>query len=107
MVDSGGGASIVLIYEKGKDRIHSIHMRKANAKCWMANMIKLDSKNATDTFVHTFHEGDTVFIVQRCSNHKGHYILVQETHKGGRRGLIIIPEGWNGGGWRGFVYELR
>uniref|UniRef100_A0A2N9GI04 Bulb-type lectin domain-containing protein n=1 Tax=Fagus sylvatica TaxID=28930 RepID=A0A2N9GI04_FAGSY len=83
------GLELIFKQRGGKDRIHSIHMRKANAKCLMANMIKLDSKNAADTFVHTFHEGDTAFIVQRCSNHKGHYISMQETYKGGRRG----PEG--------------
>jgi hypothetical protein len=48
-----------------------------------------------------------VFIAQRCTNLKGRFVSVQAIHRGGRRGSIIIPEGWNSNGWRGFALELR
>lgn len=82
-VDNEGGASTVRIYEKGKDRIRSIHIGKENAKRLVINMVKLDSKDAMETFVCTIRKGDTVFLVQRCSNRRGRYISMQEIHKGG------------------------
>ena len=59
------------------------------------------SKNPVGTFVRTVREGDIVFIVQRFSNVKGRFILVQEIHRGGQLGSIIIPEGRNESGWCG------
>ncbi|GMY08291.1 pentatricopeptide repeat-containing protein [Fagus crenata] len=73
----------------------------------VANMAELESKHSSGTFVRTVREGDIVFIIQRCSNNKGRYVSIQEVHKGGRRVSIIIPEGKNGRGWRGFGFELR
>jgi hypothetical protein len=39
-------------------------MGKENAKLLITNMIELDSKQATETFIRTIREGDTVFLVQ-------------------------------------------
>lgn len=64
------------------------------------------SKIHNGTFVQSIREGEIVFLMQWCSNTKGNYVLVQEIQRGGRRGSIIIPEGQNGNGWRGFGFEL-
>ncbi|GMY12592.1 pentatricopeptide repeat-containing protein [Fagus crenata] len=82
-------------------------MGQGSAKRLVDNMVELESKLANGTFIRTMRVGDIVFIIQRCSNYKGKYVSVQEIHKGGRRGSIIIPEGKNGCRWQGFGFELR
>ena len=106
-VDHGGGAFIVRLYERGKDTLRSVFMGKASAVTLLAAMEELVSKNNTRNFVRTIREGETVFIIQRCSNKKGRYVMIQAIHRAGRRGQIIIPEGRNCNGWRGFAVELR
>ena len=106
-VDHGRGKPIVRIYKKGRDSVRSIHMGQTSATRLVATMMELESKHSTGTFVRIVREGDIVFIIQRCSNNKGRYVSIQEVHKGGRWGSIIIPEGKNGRGWRGFGFELR
>jgi hypothetical protein len=106
-VDHGGGAFIVRLYERGKDTLRSVFMGKESAITLLAALEELGTLKNTGTFVRTIREGETVFIAQRCSNTKGRYVSLQAIHKGGRRGQIIIPEGRNGGGWRGFALELR
>uniref|UniRef100_A0A2N9FVR5 Reverse transcriptase domain-containing protein n=1 Tax=Fagus sylvatica TaxID=28930 RepID=A0A2N9FVR5_FAGSY len=106
-VDHGGGAFIVRLYERRKDTLRSVFMGKESAITLLAALEELVTLKNTGNFVRTIREGETVFIAQRCSNTKGRYVSLQAIHKGGRRGQIIIPEGRNGDGWRGFALELR
>ncbi len=102
---SGGGSFPMRIFEKGKDSVRSVFMGKMSANRFVKDLEDLYSKTHHGDFVRTTREGDKVFIMQRCSNDKGQYVLVQEIQKGGRRGSIIIPEGRNGSGWQGFHFK--
>jgi hypothetical protein len=42
---------------------------------------------------------------QRCANKHGHFLVVED-YGVGRRGLILVPEGRKGEGWKSFVLEL-
>lgn len=47
------------------------------------------------------------FIIQRCANRFGRYLVVGEYGGGGWHGSIVIPEGWEGKGWFSWVMELH
>ncbi|GMY14512.1 hypothetical protein FCV25MIE_09751 [Fagus crenata] len=105
--DHGGGAHVVRLYERGKDTLRSIFMGMKSAKTLLDALEELVSLKHTGDFVRTIRKGETVFIAQRCNNAKGRFVTIQAIHRGGRRGSIIIPEGRNSNGWRGFALELR
>jgi hypothetical protein len=45
-------------------------------------------------------------MVQRGSNFIGQYLSITEFCRGGRKGMIVIPEGQNGSKWKGFGLEV-
>jgi glutamine phosphoribosylpyrophosphate amidotransferase len=61
-------------------------MGKERAITLLAAMEEQALKNNTGNFVRTIREGETVFIMQRCSNTKDCFVSIQAIHKGGRRG---------------------
>ena len=73
-----GESSKVRIYERGKDSVRSVFMGKESAIRLVADMGELLMKPHVDSFVHTMREGDVVILIQRCSNRKVKYVLIQE-----------------------------
>jgi hypothetical protein len=57
-------------------------------------------------FIRSFREGSKVLIVRRGGNAAGRFLEVAVYGAGSRRGIIFIPEGRDGRGWRSFVLEL-
>jgi hypothetical protein len=82
-------------------------MGKASAIRLVVDMGEFLMKPHVDSFVRTMREGDVVILIQWCYNRKGKYVLIQEIRRGGRRGSIIVLEGKNSNGWRGFGSELK
>ncbi|CAI9776149.1 unnamed protein product [Fraxinus pennsylvanica] len=103
----GGGVHSIRINELGRGFVHSVVMGRGCAIRVAGAIEDLISKPYIESFARTFRVGDAVIFLQRCSNRKGRFISIQEIHRGGRKGAIIIPEGRNGVGWRGFGVELR
>ncbi|CAI9783586.1 unnamed protein product [Fraxinus pennsylvanica] len=103
----GGGVHSIRINELGRGFVHSVVLGRGCAIRVAGAIEDLISKPYIESFARTFRVGDTVIFLQRCSNRKGRFISIQEIHRGGRKGTIIIPEGRNGVGWRGFGVELR
>lgn len=50
-----------------------------------------------------FNEGSHGFLAQRCMNKAGRYVVVTEYGERSRRGVIMIPEGSDGDGWKSLV----
>lgn len=75
---------------------------------WLKSTLKVlvCSPEAKD-FIQSFREGSKAFIVQRGSNRSNQYFEVGVYVVGGRRGLIVIPEGREGWGWSGFAAEQK
>ncbi len=103
----GGGAPRVCINEMGREIVRSVVMGRECAKRMAVAIDDLVSKPYVESFVHSFRVGDIVLLLQRSSNSRGNYISLQEIHRGGRKGSIIILEGRNNGDWCGFGLELR
>lgn len=55
MVDHGGGAFIVKIYERGKDVLRSVFMAKESAHRLAVVLDNLISKHHAENFVRTIH----------------------------------------------------
>lgn len=57
--------------------------------------------------IKSFREGSEILIARRVSNHAGRFLEAAVFGLGGRKGLILIPEGRGGWGWLKFSDELR
>lgn len=68
---------------------------------WVVNLAsKLLSADGDKEFVMKFNEGLRGFLAQRCKNKAVRYVAVAEYGERSRRGVIIIPEGRGGVGWK-------
>ena len=66
----------------------------------------LMSNTCPENFARTFRDGSKVFILQLGFNAHGSFLMISELLHGHRKGLIIVPEGKLGSGWRGFGFHL-
>jgi hypothetical protein len=75
---------------------------------WLASTLEVLLGVLEDQdFVKSFREGSKVLIARRSGNKVGHFLEASVFRMGGRRGLILIPEGRGGWGWHKFSDELR
>ncbi len=75
---------------------------------WLKTTVEALIRNTEVTeFIKSSRDGNNAFIAQKCSNRSDQYLEVMEYAMGGCRGLIVIPEGREGRGWRSFPAELR
>ena len=97
------------IYERNKDSLRLIFMSKESAKRQtFANLCRGSHVNtAPENFARTFRDGNKVFILQLGFNAHGSFLMISYLVHGRRKGLIIVPEGELGSGWRGFGFHLR
>ncbi|XP_040993517.1 uncharacterized protein LOC121240106 [Juglans microcarpa x Juglans regia] len=51
--------------------------------------------------------GNGVLIIQHHTNARGRFLQLLEFQNGRRKGLLVIPEGANGIGWKGFLQSIR
>jgi hypothetical protein len=58
-------------------------------------------------FWRTSRAGFPALLAQQCSNKHGRFLVVEELGGGRRRGLILVPEGKNGEGWKTFASDLH
>jgi hypothetical protein len=71
---------------------------------WLLSMVEEVLQNPdSEDFVKYFREGSKVTIVRRGGNSFGQFLVVTVFNVGGRRGMIVFPEGRDGRGW-GRVY---
>jgi hypothetical protein len=80
----------------------------ASAPCaaWLMDSVEAASQVKED-ISKSYREGDKVLMVHGGSNKAGRYLEVSVYVEGGRKGVIWIPEGRFGRGWRRFAGELR
>ena len=102
----GGTFYMVRIFERNKDSLRSVFMGKESAKRLLTFVEDLMS-NTPQNFARTFRDGNKVFILQLGFNVHRSFLMISELVHGRRKGLIIVPEGKLGSGWRGFGFHLR
>ena len=82
-------------------------MGKESAKRLLTYVEDLVSLSPPEQFARTFRDGNKVFILQLGFNAHGSFLMIFELVHGRRKGLIIVPKGKLGSGWRGFGFHLR
>uniref|UniRef100_A0A7N2KWZ3 Rit1 N-terminal domain-containing protein n=1 Tax=Quercus lobata TaxID=97700 RepID=A0A7N2KWZ3_QUELO len=90
-----------------KDSLRLVFMGKESAIRLLTYVEDLMSNTRPDNFARTFKDGNKVFILQLRFNAHGSFLMISELLHGRRKGLIIVPEGKLGSGWRGFGFHLR
>jgi hypothetical protein len=74
---------------------------------WLLSMVEEVLQNpGFENFVKSFREGSKVIIVRRGGNCSGRFLEVAVYAVGGRRGMIVFPEGCDGRGWGQVSREL-
>ncbi|XP_041004110.1 uncharacterized protein LOC121249465 [Juglans microcarpa x Juglans regia] len=70
---------------------------------WLGSMVRecVVFRSAHE-FLRTHRKGDTVLMVQKGHNHNGSFISLSEFGRDKRRGLIVVPKGRKGEGWKNF-----
>jgi hypothetical protein len=65
------------------------------------------SSKVKDDIANSCREGDKVLMVHGGVNKAGRFLEVPVYAEGGRRGVLWLPEGCYGQGWRHFAGDLR
>lgn len=100
------GASVVRLVERRKS-YSGLVILSYQSLGWLAStMESLQWCPAEKEFIKSFREGSKVLIARRGGNAAGRFLEVAVYGVGGRRGIIYIPEGRDGRGWRTFVTVL-
>ena len=78
-------------------------------KCldWLADVVEAMKAQRKEDFAITFRDEVKVLKVRIGSNKASCFLEVAIFVKGGRKGVIRLPEGRGGWGWQRFVDELR
>jgi hypothetical protein len=82
----------------------------ASAQCseWLAETVESAIQaQVKEEIAKTFREGDKAMMVHGGGNKAGRFLEVSFLTVGGRKGVIWLPEGRFGNGWRRFAGELR
>ena len=82
-------------------------MGKETALRLLSYIEDLISNTHPENFARTFRDGNKVFILQMGLNAHGSFLMISDLLHGRRKGVIIVPEGKLGCGWRGFGFHLR
>jgi hypothetical protein len=100
----------------GSTKLGVVEKRKAfvgvvllGSRCiaWLLSMLEEAVHNpGYKDFVKSFREGSKVTIVRRGENSSGHFLEVVVYDVGGRKGLVLFPEGRDGRGWSCISGEL-
>ncbi|XP_041027519.1 uncharacterized protein LOC121267631 [Juglans microcarpa x Juglans regia] len=62
--------------------------------------------NCHEGFFRELRMGNGVFSIQHHVNARGSFLQLSEFRNGRRKGLLVIPEGANGVGWKGFLQSI-
>jgi hypothetical protein len=96
------GASVVRLEERRRNFLGLV-LLGAQSVGWLAStMESLLWFPGDKDFVRSFKEGSKVLIVRQGGNVAGRFLEVAVYAAGGRRGIIYIPEGYEGRGWSKF-----
>ncbi|KAF5482309.1 hypothetical protein F2P56_002891 [Juglans regia] len=96
----------LFLTEKGRKFVISMRMELATAR-WFSKALE-DGRNARRKGFYASHrEGDRGFMVQRCANFQGEFMVMEEYQGGGRRRCILVPDEKDGRGWWKLAELLR
>ena len=98
------GSSVLRLEEKRKNFLGLIF---ASIPCltWLVDTVEAACL-VEENIAKSFREGNKEFMVHGGANKGGRFLEVSIYAEGGRKGVLWIPEGRFGQGWRFFLDEL-
>ncbi|KAB1206137.1 hypothetical protein CJ030_MR7G014282 [Morella rubra] len=91
---------VVKLTEWSRKSVSAISFGKYGA-VWVINMgERLMAANGDSSFVSKANDYSQALLAQRCVNKAGRYVAILEYGEGRRRGVVMVPEGKGGEGWR-------
>ena len=96
----------VRIIERGRKHLSNVSMGFA-AALWLRDALLEVAKLSNDqNLFRSFREGKKVYVVQKQKNGRGSFASVTVLGDSKSRDCVIIPEGRDTWGWRGFSHEM-
>lgn len=100
------GSDVLRVEEKRKGFSRAV-LLDSRCAAWLLSMVEEMLRNPTlDAFVKAFRGDSTATFVRKGENKSGRFLEVAVYAVGGRRGLILLPEGRDGRGWSSVSGEL-
>ncbi|GLT71106.1 hypothetical protein SLA2020_431470 [Shorea laevis] len=100
------GGSILRLVER-RNGISRVMMVGKFCVEWLKKTVeRMVLMDEDQPFTESSREGNRAFFAQRGANRAGCFLELAEYAVGGRRGLIIVPEGRDKRGWKRFAGEL-
>jgi hypothetical protein len=100
------GTFVLGVAKKRKDFLGRVRL-SSGCVDWLLLMVEEVLQNPdSEDFVKYFREGSKVTIVRTGGNSSGQFLVVTVFDVGGRRGMIVFPEGCDGRGWGHVFGEL-
>ncbi len=95
------------IIERGKRHMSHVSMGSATARWCHDILLEFATLPPDQNAFRSFREGNKVFVIQKQRNGKGRFASMTVLGETKDRGSVIIPEGRDAGGWRGFSQEIN
>jgi hypothetical protein len=100
------GEPVVRLEERRKGFAGSVIL---GVQCtgWLVSMVEVVLRNpGVEEFVKSYREGLKMLLVRRGGNRADRFLELRVHAEGGRKGLILLPEGREGRGWSRVAGEL-
>jgi len=99
---------LVLRVEEKRQGFYGAVVLSIQCSAWLAStMESLLGLPGDQEFIKSFREGSKILIAHRGGNKDGRFLEAATYGLGGRREIILIPEGRGGWDWHKFPSELR
>jgi hypothetical protein len=96
----------VSIIERGRKHRCNVSMGFATAFWFRDTLLEVSKLSREQNVFRSFREGNKVYVVQKQRNDRGNFLTVTVLGDSKGRGGVIIPEGKDFWGWRGFSVEV-
>jgi hypothetical protein len=95
------------IVERGQKHLSHVTMGLVTARWCHDILLEFAMMPPDQNAFRSFREGNKVFVIQKQRNGKGRFVSVTVLGETKGKGSVIIPEGREAGGWRGFSQEIN
>uniref|UniRef100_A0A2N9H333 Reverse transcriptase domain-containing protein n=1 Tax=Fagus sylvatica TaxID=28930 RepID=A0A2N9H333_FAGSY len=97
----------IRIIERGQKHLSQVTMGLVTARWCHDILLEFATLPPDQNAFRSFREGNKVFVMQKQRNGKGRFVSVTVLGEKTGKGSVIIPEGREAGGWRGFSQEIN
>jgi hypothetical protein len=96
----------ICIIERGKIFLSSITLGKEGVIWFQSLMVEAGTSSPDKQILKNFREANKVFVCQKQSNARDHFVSLKEYGASRNKGFVVIPEGRDLWGWHGFSQVL-